>query len=217
MQMAGDAACLARTLESLDEWTIVAMRGSEEHAEEDLALMARTLRRTKSLQGRGAAADVADMSQSADAVAILMQVVGQMQVPTALPSGPCSAGGPATLVKGLWNSGLHSPFNSARFRQNCTNGNMAGQRPGRAQPHGRRCRVVLDACMLLGDAYGACFQAEADAALVLSLRRGNRLDKAAGSAAGSAGHVCIQGARADGHEYRQGRRHVPLVPRGAPQ
>lgn len=78
--MAGDAACLARTLESLDEWTIVAMRGSEEHAEEDLALMARTLRRTKSLQARGGASDAADLSQSADAVAILMQVVGQMQV-----------------------------------------------------------------------------------------------------------------------------------------
>lgn len=81
VQMAGDAACLARTLESLDEWTIVAMRGSEEHAEEDLALMARTLRRTKSLQARGSnGTDAAALSQSADAVAILMQVVGQMQV-----------------------------------------------------------------------------------------------------------------------------------------
>eukprot|EP00892_Ulva_mutabilis_P001277 jgi/Ulvmu1/1114/UM106_0031.1 len=77
--MAGDAASLARTLESLDEWTIVAMRGSEEHAEEDLALMARTLRRTESLQGRGSGTDVAEVSQSADAVAILMQVVAQMQ------------------------------------------------------------------------------------------------------------------------------------------
>lgn len=91
--MAGDAACLARTLESLDEWTIVAMRGSEEHAEEDLALMARTLRRSKSQQA-GAPTDGAELSQSADAVAILMQVVGQMQVrmPRAVAHGcPVSA------------------------------------------------------------------------------------------------------------------------------
>ena len=92
MQMAGDAACLARTLESLDEWTIVAMRGSEEHAEEDLALMARTLRRTKSLQARsGTANDAADLSQSADAVAILMQVVAQMQARPRLPPPPCTS------------------------------------------------------------------------------------------------------------------------------
>lgn len=47
--MAGDAVCLAHVLRSLDEYTIVVMRGSEEHAEEDLQLVARALTRRSSV------------------------------------------------------------------------------------------------------------------------------------------------------------------------
>ena len=45
MQMYGDSASLQRALVTLDEYTIVSMRGSEEHAEEDLALVSRALRK----------------------------------------------------------------------------------------------------------------------------------------------------------------------------
>jgi hypothetical protein len=51
--MAGDAACLASVLRSLDEYTIVVMRGSEEHADDDLALVQRALARRGAGSGGG--------------------------------------------------------------------------------------------------------------------------------------------------------------------
>lgn len=88
MQMYGDSASLQRALVTLDEYTIVSMRGSEDHAEEDLALVSRTLRkqpvspgkairgheRNKSLDSEGGD------SKSLHTVAIVSQVITGMQV-----------------------------------------------------------------------------------------------------------------------------------------
>ena len=85
LQMVGDAACLAHVLRSLDEYTIVVMRGSEEHAEEDLQLVARSLTRQSSAntarlraagkEGGGEAAGAAD-----DIMAAVTHAVLRMQV-----------------------------------------------------------------------------------------------------------------------------------------
>lgn len=94
MQMYGDSASLQRALVTIDEYTIVSMRGSEDHAEEDLALVSRALRkrpgspskagarggpeRTKSLDSEGGD------SKSLHTVAIVSQVISGMQVRTLL-------------------------------------------------------------------------------------------------------------------------------------
>jgi uncharacterized protein (UPF0254 family) len=88
--MAGDAACLAHVLHSLDEYTIVVMRGSEEHAEEDLQLVARSLTRQSSVNaaaqakagkagGGGAAERAAGAGARDDIMAAVTQAVERMQ------------------------------------------------------------------------------------------------------------------------------------------
>jgi hypothetical protein len=96
--MSGDAACLATVLASLDEYTIVVMRGSEEHAEEDLKLVARSLtRRHSRIQSssglvvsssggaekagrRGGASAELPAADSDDVMAVVTQSILKMQV-----------------------------------------------------------------------------------------------------------------------------------------
>jgi hypothetical protein len=86
LQMAGDAVCLAHVLRSLDEYTIVVMRGSEEHAEEDLQLVARALTRRSSVNATsrlGAAAggkEAQVAGQHDDIMAAVLHSVLHMQV-----------------------------------------------------------------------------------------------------------------------------------------
>lgn len=89
MQMYGDSACLQRALVTIDEYTIVSMRGSEEHAEEDLALVSRALRRrpgspSKPHRGPERAASLDSEGGEGGAalhtVAIVSQCISGMQV-----------------------------------------------------------------------------------------------------------------------------------------
>jgi hypothetical protein len=106
LQMAGDAACFARALHGLDEYTIVAMRGSEEHAEDDLLLVERALRKRPSaaperLRPSGASGSVGggssfmgEYSQRLDKPSGALQVVNNMLVRLYLAwaSLPCQSG-----------------------------------------------------------------------------------------------------------------------------
>ena len=93
--MAGDGGCLARVLRSLDEYTIVVMRGSEEHAEEDLQLVARALtRRSAGTSSRlpmtGAPGQEEAASGPADDVMVVVtHSVLRMQV-SFFPSARCT-------------------------------------------------------------------------------------------------------------------------------
>jgi hypothetical protein len=86
--MYGDAVSLQCALETLDEYTIVSMRGSEEHAEEDLMLVSRALHkrapgkgaRTGTLSGqRSLDSDAGNGTRAHSPMAIVSQVMDGMQ------------------------------------------------------------------------------------------------------------------------------------------
>jgi hypothetical protein len=97
--MSGDAGCLATVLASLDEYTIVVMRGSEEHAEEDLLLVARALTRrhsritsssgrAKSAGKRAGSSAELPAANNDDVMAVVTQSILKMQVcPVPAPVG----------------------------------------------------------------------------------------------------------------------------------
>jgi hypothetical protein len=85
VQMYGDAVSLQRALVAIDEYTIVSMRGSEDHAEEDLALVSRALRKKPGSPSKAGARGM-ERTKSLDSeggdfqtVAIVSQVISGMQ------------------------------------------------------------------------------------------------------------------------------------------